>query len=71
MRDSVYRSILSKGVESRYKMKKRPEELESGLLNPDMTDQCIRLHMGELTSDEILVARAAIRWANERINQYL
>ncbi len=52
-------------------MKKRPEELENGLLNPDMIDQCIRLHMGEVTSDEILVARAAIRWANETINQYL
>ena len=34
------------------------------LLNPDMPTQELRLHMGELTSDEVLVARAAIRWAN-------
>lgn len=34
------------------------------LLNPDMPAQELRLHMGELTADELLVARAAIRWAN-------
>ena len=34
------------------------------LLNPDMPTQELRLHMGELTTDEVLVARAAIRWAN-------
>ena len=33
-------------------------------LNPDMPVQELRLHMGELTTDEVLVARAAIRWAN-------
>ena len=33
-------------------------------LNPDMPVQELRLHMGELTADEVLVARAAIRWAN-------
>ena len=33
-------------------------------LNPDMPTQELRLHMGELTTDEVLVARAAIRWAN-------
>lgn len=33
-------------------------------LNPDMPSQTLRLHMGELTTDEMLVARAAIRWAN-------
>ena len=33
-------------------------------LNPDMPVQELRLHMGELTTDEALVARAAIRWAN-------
>ncbi len=47
-------------------MKIRPEELENGLLNPDMPIQELRLHMGELTNDEVLVARAAIRWANDR-----
>jgi hypothetical protein len=34
------------------------------LLNPDMPVQELRLHIGELTTDEVLVARAAIRWAN-------
>ena len=34
------------------------------LLNPDMPTQELRLHMGELSADEVLVARAAIRWAN-------
>ena len=36
------------------------------LLNPDMPTQELRLHMGELTTDEVLVARAAIRWANSQ-----
>lgn len=35
-------------------------------LNPDMPVQEFRLHMGELTADEVLVARAAIRWANSQ-----
>ena len=33
-------------------------------LNPDMSADELRLHMGELTAAEILVARAAIQWAN-------
>lgn len=33
-------------------------------LDPDMPAEKLRLHMGELTTDELLVARAAIRWAN-------
>ena len=36
------------------------------LLNPDMPDQEMRLHMGELTANEILVARAALRWQKEK-----
>jgi hypothetical protein len=34
------------------------------MLDPDMPTQELRLHMGELTPDEVRVARAAIRWAN-------
>lgn len=34
------------------------------LLNPDMPSQELRLHMSEMTADEMRVARAAIRWAN-------
>ena len=34
------------------------------MLNPDMPTQQLRLHMGELTAQEVRVARAAIRWAN-------
>lgn len=44
-------------------MTRMPEE---GLLNPDMRDDELRLHMGELTASELLVARAAIRWANSK-----
>ena len=39
---------------------------QEALLNPDMPTQELRLHMGELTTDEVLVARAAIRWANSQ-----
>jgi 3'(2'), 5'-bisphosphate nucleotidase len=39
-------------------------QTNNGLLNPDMPTQELRLHMGELTANEVLVARAAIRWAN-------
>lgn len=39
------------------------------MLNPDMPTQELRLHMGELTEDEVLVARAAIRWANSQAEQ--
>lgn len=45
------------------------EELQRGeicLLNPDMPQQELLLHMGEMSRDEIRVARAAIRWANTR-----
>lgn len=34
------------------------------MIDPDMPTQELRLHMGELTNDEVRVARAAIRWAN-------
>lgn len=37
------------------------------LLDPDMPDQELRLHMGELSGSEIAAARAAIRWANSKI----
>lgn len=33
-------------------------------LDPDMPAEEMRLHMGELSANEVLVARAAIRWAN-------
>lgn len=38
---------------------------KSEALNPHMPTQELLLHMGELSKDEILVARAAIAWANE------
>lgn len=34
------------------------------MLDPDMSDQSMRLHMGELSAQEMRAARAAIRWAN-------
>lgn len=35
-------------------------------LNPDMPAQELRLHMGELSAQEMRTARAAIRWANTK-----
>lgn len=43
--------------------------LPNGLLDPDMPTQELRLHMGELTAQEVRTARAAIRWANSRAQQ--
>lgn len=39
-------------------------EVDNRLLDPDMPAQEMRLHMGELTAQEVRTARAAIRWAN-------
>ena len=51
-------------------VRKRIAELEALVrrepLNPDMPAAELRLHMGELCDDEVLVARAAIRWANSK-----
>lgn len=38
-------------------------------LNPDMPTQELLLHMGELKPAEILVARAAISWANSKTDR--
>lgn len=35
-----------------------------GLLDPGMPAEEIRLHMGEMSAQEVRTARAAIRWAN-------
>ena len=35
-------------------------------LDPDMTAQALKLHMGEMSAAEQRTARAAIRWANSR-----
>lgn len=40
------------------------------MLNPDMPAAELRLHMGELTEQEIRTARAAIRWANSEHARY-
>lgn len=34
------------------------------MLNPQMPDKELLHHMGDLTTDEMLVARSAIEWAN-------
>lgn len=39
-------------------------------LDPDMPLDQLLLYMGELTQNEILVARSAIRWANNQANRY-
>ena len=40
---------------------------EDGLLDPDMPAQEMRLHMGEMSAQEMRTARAAIRWANAQV----
>jgi hypothetical protein len=37
------------------------------LLDPDMPTQELKLHMGEMTAQEVRTARAAIRWANSQV----
>lgn len=46
----------------------KPTEPVTGLLDPDMPAQQLRLHMGEMDAQEERTARAAIRWANTRQN---
>lgn len=41
------------------------------LIDPDMPAQELRLHMGEMTAQEMRTARAAIRWANTRLRAAL
>lgn len=43
---------------------KQKSASEIPLLDPDMPSQELRLHMGEMTAQEVRTARAAIRWAN-------
>lgn len=38
-------------------------------LDPDMPAQQIRLHMGEMSAQEMRTARAAIRWANSHYQE--
>ena len=39
------------------------------MLNPDMPEAELKLHMGEMTAQEVRTARAAIRWANSEIKK--
>jgi len=41
-------------------------EKESNLLDPNMKADSLRLHMGEMTAQEVRTARAAIAWANNK-----
>ena len=40
------------------------------MLDPDMPASELRLHMGELTAAEVRIIRAAIRWANNRADEW-
>lgn len=40
-------------------------------IDPDMPAQQLRLHMGEMTAQEMRTARAAIRWTNSRAAEIL
>lgn len=55
-KDAVYEAI-------RPYLRAKPD---AGLLDPEMPSQELKLHMGELTTQEERTARAAIRWANTR-----
>ena len=57
---SVYAGV----AEHRLQKSLAAPPVQEAQLNPDMPVQELRLHMGELTTDEVLVARASIRWAN-------
>jgi hypothetical protein len=39
------------------------------LIDPDMPAQELRLHLGEMTAQEVRTARAAIRWANAQATE--
>lgn len=41
------------------------------MLDPNMSAEQLRLHMGEMTAQEVRTARAAIKWANETCKPYL
>lgn len=45
-------------------MRDKKDLVSQPSLNPDMPTAELKLHMGEMTVSEALVARAAIRWAN-------
>ena len=59
-------SVYSGVAEHRLQKSLAAPPAQEAQLNPDMPVQELRLHMGELTTDEVLVARAAIRWANSQ-----
>ena len=40
------------------------------MLNPDMPESELKLHMGEMTEKEVRMARAAIRWANSQSQKF-
>lgn len=39
------------------------------MIDPDMPAQQLRMHMGEMTAQEMRTAKAAIRWANTTAQQ--
>lgn len=61
---ALERIYLNKIIDTIYKvLASQPANLSTPL-DPDMKADELRLHMGELTAAELLMARAAIRWAN-------
>lgn len=68
LNDFIRRKACQLRASAAQKMAPRRTEHERGagsaMLDPDMPAEEIRLHMGEMTPDEVLLARAAISWAN-------
>ena len=65
-KDALFTTRQSDFVKHAENARGRAHPAQEARLNPDMPVQELRLHMGELTTDEVLVARAAIRWANSQ-----
>lgn len=56
--------FFGKVVAAPYPLLSSPSQPASALVDPDMPEQQLRLHLGELSAGEVRTARAAIRWAN-------
>jgi hypothetical protein len=67
MKRKRYMRLTEEFVEAKYGVKCRPQMTSSdALLDSDMPSEQIRLHMGEMSAQDVRNVKAAIRWANER-----
>jgi len=69
LRDDVILKAMSAVYVNHHQLERASKMNNEMLLNPDMPADELRLHMGELTANEVLVARSAIRLANTRATE--